>query len=63
LEQLGKKALESRATRPTAQELESFALSAYMTDKEAEVRVKRSANQIKQERHRTIKKFRRATGL
>jgi hypothetical protein len=63
LEQLAKKASESRATRPTAQELESLALSAYMADKEAEEKVKRSANQIKQERHRAVKKFRRATGL
>lgn len=63
LEQLAKNASESRATRPTAQELESFALSAYMADKEAEEKVKRSANQIKQERHRAVKKLRRASGL
>jgi hypothetical protein len=63
LEQLAKKASKSRATKPTAQELESLSLSAYMLDREAEARVKRPANQIKQERHRAAKKFRRAKRL
>jgi len=63
LEQLAKKASKSRATKPTAQELESLALFAYMSDREAQARVERPANQIKQERHRAVKKFRRAEGL
>jgi hypothetical protein len=63
LEQLNKKASKSRTTKPTAQELESLTLSAYMLDREAEAIVKRPANQIKQERHRAAKKFRRAERL
>jgi len=59
IEWLGKKASESRLTKPTAQELQSFAVSAYMSDREAEAEVERKANQIKQERRRAIKKFQR----
>ena len=63
LERLAKKASKSHATKPTAQELESLALFAYMPDREAQARVERPANQIKQERHRAAMKFRRAERL
>jgi hypothetical protein len=59
LERLDKKASESSLTKPTPQELESLVLSAFMSDREVEIEVKRKANQIKQERRRAIKKFQR----
>jgi hypothetical protein len=63
LEHLAKSASKSRATKPSPQELESLALFAYMPDREAQARVERPANQIKQERHRAAMKFRRAEKL
>ncbi len=63
LERLGKKASDSRATKPTAQELESFTLSAYMTHAEAAAVSGRSKDQVKMESRRSRDKFRRAAEL
>jgi hypothetical protein len=63
LERLAKKASESRATKPTAQELESFTLSAYMTHAEAAAESGRSKGQVKTESRRSRDKFRRAADL
>jgi hypothetical protein len=59
LERLRRKASETSLTKPSAQELESVVLSAFMSDREAEIEVERRANQIKQERRRAVKKFQR----
>jgi hypothetical protein len=63
LERLAKKASESRATKPTAQELESFTLSAYMTYAEAAAELARSKDQVKTESRRSRDKFRKAADL
>jgi hypothetical protein len=63
LERLAKKAAESRATKPTAQELESFTLSAYMTYAEAAAESRRSKDQVKMESRRSRDKFRKAADI
>jgi hypothetical protein len=63
LEWLAKKASESRATKSTAQELESFTLSAYMTYAEAAAESGRSKDQVKTESRRSRDKFRKAADL
>jgi hypothetical protein len=63
LEWLAKKASESRVTKPTAQELESFTLSAYMTYAEAAAESGRSKDQVKTESRRSRDKFRKAADL
>jgi len=63
LEWLVKKASASRATKPTAQELESFALSAYMTHTEAAAESGRSKHHVKTEGRRSRDKLRRAAEL
>jgi hypothetical protein len=63
LEWLAKKASESRAMKPTAQELESFTLSAYMTYAEAAAESSRSKDQVKTESRRSRDKFRKAADL
>jgi hypothetical protein len=53
----------SRSTRPSSLERETFALSAYMTNKEIAAQRNRSEDQIKQEKLRAVRKYRRAAGL
>jgi len=54
---------EAQKAPPSRQELESFAIAAYMSDEEAASMLGRPKNQIKQERLRGRKKLRRASGF
>ena len=54
---------EAQKAPPSRQELESFAIAAYMPDGEAASILGRPKNQIKQERLRGRKKLRRASGF
>lgn len=63
LQRLANTADRSRQTRPSPLELETFARSGYMTNREIAAERKRSENQIKQEKLRAVRKYRRAAEL